>query len=195
LILQLGTDQFILEIDQNFAKISSPKDLIIDSLTGRILATTSIISASSFEAFDATVRSSGEYVFREAVPIFKFPLPAETASTSFVSVSRVISPSEIISPISQLSNTQRKYAFLINLADDIPQTSSSTWQIVDLSTGATTTFQIQGHQMTSLDEGKPVLTNFMSLPENNWKLEVSVPSSSYKIRIFNILLLVFDQLQ
>jgi len=195
LILQLGSDQFLLEIDSNFARISSPKDLIINSLTGHILATTSVISASSFVAYDATVRAPGEYVFREAIPIFKYPLPAETATTSFVEVSRVISPSEIISPISQLQNTQREYAFLINMADDIPQTSSSTWQIFDVTASTTfATFTIAGHGMSSLDEGKPVLTNFMSLPSNDWRLKVSVPSASYKIRIFNILLLVFDKL-
>jgi len=194
LILQLGSDQFILEIDSNFARISSPKDLIINSLTGRILATTSIISASSFEAFDATVRSSGEYVFREAIPIFKFPIPAETASTSFVRVSRVISPSDVISPISQLPNTQRKYAFLINMADDISTTSSSTWRIFETENAITfLTFQIQGNNMASFEEGKPILTNFMDLPTEKWQLEVSVPSGN-KIRIFNILLLVFDQL-
>jgi DNA-binding transcriptional MerR regulator len=194
LILQLGSNQFILELNSNSAKITSPQNLIINSLTGQILATTSIISASSFVSADATVRSSGEYVFREAVPIFKYPLPAETQTTTYVQVSRYFASGETNSQIPTLTSTQRKYAFLINLADNIPQTASSSWRIYRPSAATTyTTFEIQGNAMSSLDEGKPILTSFMDLPANDWQLEVAVPSGS-KIRIFNILMLVFDKL-
>jgi len=194
LILKLGNDQFILEIDPSFAKISSPKDLIINSLTGHIFATTSIISASSFRASDATVRAPGEYVFREAIPIFKYPVPAQTQSPNFVQISRYFAPGETISSIPTLPSAQREYAFLINMADDIPLNSSSTWRIYrPLINEVYTTFQIQGQQMSSLEMGKPILTDFLNLPEDDWRLEVSVPYGK-SIRIFNILLLVFDKI-
>jgi len=134
-------------------------------------------------------------VFREAIPIFKYPIPAETQSTNFVPISRYFNPGETISTIPQLPKTNRKYAFLINMADNIPSNSSSTWRIFRPQANATyTTFEFSGQNQTSLDEGRPRLTEFLDLPDDDWRLEVLVPSG-YKIRVFSILLLVFDQLQ
>jgi len=36
------------------------------------------------------------------------------------------------------------------------------------------------------------LTSFIDLPNNDWQLEVGIPSGA--IRIFNVLLLTFDQI-
>ncbi len=181
------------EIEENTTTISASSTLYINSLTGQIIASDATLTATSFVASDATVRSIGEYVFREAIPIFKYPVPAQTESTNFVQISRYFSSGETISSISKLKGSQRKYAFLINMADDIPTNSSSTWRIYRPSANATyTSFTIQGNAMASLEEGKPILTDFMDLPDDDWRLEVSVPSGK-KLRVFNILLLVFDQ--
>jgi len=194
LLLEYGNLNYLkFEIEENTTTISASSTLYINSLTGQIIASDATLTATSFVASDATVRSIGEYVFREAIPICKYPVPAQTESTNFVQISRYFSSGETISSISKLKGSQRKYAFLINMADDIPTNSSSTWRVYRPSANATyTSFTIQGNAMTSLEEGKPILTDFMNLPDDDWRLEVSVPAGR-KLRVFNILLLVFDQ--
>ncbi|GAI26379.1 unnamed protein product, partial [marine sediment metagenome] len=186
------------------SEILSSKTMIINSLTGEIrlggdvdyfYATSSEIWGKTFVSTDATVRKSGEKVFRGAIPIFRFPVPAQTNSTSFVAVSREISTTTLNAALPEsLPGTDRKIAFLINFADDIPTSASSTW-LVDLKTGTDTEFTFTGQNLSSLEEGKPYLSDFYLLPDNDWQLEVKVPASDRTIRIFNILLLAYDQIQ
>jgi hypothetical protein len=91
-----------------------------------------------------------------------------------------------------LPGAARKFAFLINFADDIPISTNSTW-LVDLTVGSDIEFYPTGQNLSVLNEGVPYLSKFISPPENNWQLKVKVPSGN-KIRIFNILLFVYDQI-
>ena len=202
--------QFILKYDNNnylsFAindeqsLITASKEMVINSLTGEVrlantvnyfYATSSEIWGKTFVSTDATVREAGELIFRQATPIFRFPIPAQTTSTEFVRVSREFSDLNFLP--SSISSTTRKYALLINFADDIPQTASSTWRIFRPTASSTySTFKFQGQGLSSLNEGVPHLTSIMDLPSSDWQLEVKVPSG-YKIRIYNILLLAYDR--
>jgi len=202
--------QFILKYDDNnylsFAindeqsLITASKKMVIDSLTGEVkladnvnylYATSSEIWGKTFVSADATARGKGELIFRQATPIFRFPVPAQTASTEFVRVSREFSDLNFLP--SSISSTTRKYAFLINFADNVPQTASSTWRIFQPTASSTySTFEFSGQSLSSLEEGVPHLTSIMDLPTSDWQLEVKVPSG-YEIRIYNILLLAYDR--
>jgi len=196
LILKYDDGNFLqFLISSTSTTILASKDLYINSLTGEIIASDATVTAHTFRADDATVRAPQEYVFRQSIPIFKFPTPAQTASTSFIQVSRYFAQTETLDTLPPtLPNTTRKYGFLINEADDIPTSASSTWRIFRPAiSAASSTFELSGQNQTSFDVGKPRLIGFTDLPNDDWQLEVQVPSGN-TIRIFNIFLLVYDQL-
>ena len=198
---------FKISLLSDKAQIESTKDIVINSLTGQILtgpnvtlfdASSSTIKGLTFISADndSTVRKSGEKVLRTMIPIFKFPLPAQTTSTSFVAITREISTSTLNSLLpSQLPGSQRKFAILLNFADNIPTNNYSYWQI-DFSNLADINFQFSGQGLSNLDEGishlKDDLTNLLN---DNWTLKVKVENANYKIRIFNAFLIVYDQIQ
>ncbi len=200
-ILKYDDDNYLkIAVNDEQSLITASKKMVIDSLSGEVrladnvnylYATSSEIRGKTFVSVDATARGKGELIFRQATPIFRFSVPAQTASTEFVRVSREFSDLNFLP--SSISSTTRKYALLINFADDIPQTASSTWRIFQPTASSTySTFEFSGQSLTSLEEGVPHLTSIMDLPTSDWQLEVKVPSG-YKIRIYNILLLAYDR--
>ena len=186
------------------AEISSSKTMFINSLTGQVAlggdvnlfnAYNATIAGATFisTTTDSTVRKSGEMVFQGSVPIFVFPFPAQTTSTEFVALSKEISPASLnLTLPDQLPGATRKFAFLANFADDILATASSTW-LVDVTGGGDIEFYFAGQNLAQFDQGNPFLSDFISPPTNNWQLKAKVPLSN-KIRIFNILLLVYDEI-
>lgn len=205
LVLKYDDDNYLnFSIDDTQTLITASKKLIIDSLTGEIKlgdnvtlfnATSSTIWGTTFvsAASDSTVRKSGELVFRASLPIFLYPVPSQTTFTEFVAISREISTSTLNAALPDtLPGTTRKFAFLLNFADDIPTNASSTWS-VDLTVGTDIEFYLAGQNLPQLNEGVPHLSNFIQSPENNWQLKVKVPSGK-TIRIFNIFLLIYDQI-
>jgi hypothetical protein len=139
---------------------------------------------------------SGTKLLRASLPIFKYPNPAQTATTSFVNVSIKVSTSslaEVLPP--QIPGSQRKFAFLLKFADNIPTTASSTFRI-DFDTLSDLDFEFQGQNLSSLETGILHLKDeFLNLTNDNWILKAKVPSSSYTLRIFNIFLLCYDEIQ
>ncbi len=205
LVLKYDDDNYLnFSINATQTLITASKKLIIDSLTGEIKlgdnvtlfnATSSTIWGATFvsAANDSTVRKSGELVFRASLPIFLYSVPAQTTSTEFVAVSREVSTSTLNAALPDtLPGTTRKFAFLLNFADDILTSASSTW-LVDLTVGTDIEFYLAGQNLSQFNEGVPHLSNFIQSPENNWQLKVKVPSGK-TIRIFNIFLLVYDQI-
>jgi len=209
LVLRYGDGDYLnFAIDDEQSLIEASKRLVLNSLTGEIRLGDNV---NIFDAFgaevrgatfiststDSTVRKSGELVFRASLPVFRFPMAAQTTSTNNVVVSKVFSTTDSLSLTTppQLPGTERVYAFLINFADDIATSSNSNWRIYR-PTAATESFafQLSGQGPISLEIGNPHLTATTTLPDNDWQLEVSVPSTDRTIRIFNIFLLVFDQI-
>jgi DNA-binding transcriptional MerR regulator len=137
---------------------------------------------------------SGTKLLRASLPIFKYPNPAQTATTSFVNVSIKVSTSslaEVLPP--QIPSSQRKFALLLKFADNIPETASSTFRI-DFDTLSDLDFEFQGQNLSSLETGILHLKDeFLNLANDNWILKAKVPSSSYTLRIFNIFLLCYDE--
>lgn len=187
-------------ISSGEAKISSPLKILIDTTNGEVKlsdnvnlfnANVATVQAATFISNDATVRKSGERVFRGSSVVFKYPIPTQTSNTNYVFLTPLISnTAEIFPP--QISGTQRRYAFVINFADDIPVSASSTW-IVDFTNNPDIEFSFSGQNLSDLKEGFPHLTTPFSFPNDSWRLGVKVPSG-YHIRVFNILLLAYDLL-
>jgi len=48
--------------------------------------------------------------------------------------------------------------------------------------------------MNASPEGLPYLTNVVSIPDNDWQVEVKVPAGK-TIRIFQIYLVAYDKIQ
>jgi hypothetical protein len=171
-----------LSITSTSSEILTSKTMNFNSLTGEI-------------KFWGTSLKKGDYVLRASLPIFKFPLPAQTTSTEFVAVSKEISPSLLSASLpDSFSGSQRMFALLLNFADDIPQTASSSWRI-NFSTLPDIDFEFQGQALSSLDVGFPHFKKeIQGLTDDSWQLEVKVPAGG-TIRIFNAFLLVFDKIQ
>ena len=192
-------------INATQTEILSSKTMVINSLTGEIRlgnnvnlfnATSSTVWGRTFISpdNDSTVRKVGELVLRNSTPIFRYPVSSQTASTTFIRISKYFpDPLDFLPPA--LPGTTRKFAFLINFADDIATNASSTWRVYrPAAVATTTTFYFAGQNLPSLEEGTPHLSSFYTLPTDDWQLEVKVPPGN-TIRIFNILLLTYDQVQ
>jgi hypothetical protein len=184
LILKYEDNNYLkFSLTSTSSEIFSSSTLAFNSLTGEM------------KFFDTSIKK-GDKILRASIPIFKFPVAAQTNSTDFVSITPEISPSTLNSVLPpQFPGSQRKFAFLINFADNIPTNSSSTWQI-DFSTLSDVDFEFSGQNLPSLDTGVSHLKDDVSgLLDDNWVLKAKVPDSQYTLRIFNIFLLCYDQIQ
>ena len=156
-----------------------------------------IITSGNFvDVGGATVRAVGERVFRGAVSIYRYGIPAETGSTNWVRISKEFESGNshpLVSTPEILPGSERVYRLAISYSDDIPTNSSSTWKIAKVSDDSTiATFNVPGVGASSLEEPRPYLTQELPIPNDDWKIELKVPSGN-KIRIFNIFLLAFDK--
>lgn len=186
------------------SSLVASKTLIIDSLTGAIRtgtnttlfdASLATVQGATFisGASDSTVRKSGEMVFRGAAPIFRYAIPSQSSSTSYIRVSKYFDNALTVFPTA-LPGSVRKYAFLINSADDIAPVSNSEWRIYRPGAGVEhSTFNLPGLQMANLTEGLARMSAYQTLPVDDWQLEVRVPATK-TIRVFNVLLLAYDQI-
>jgi len=157
-----------------------------------------IITSGNFvDVGGATVRAVGERVFRGAVSIYRYGIPAETGSTNWVRISKEFESGNshpLVSTPEILPGSERVYRLAISYSDDIPTNSSSTWKIAKVSDDSTiATFNVPGVGTSSLEEPRPYLTEELPIPNDDWKIELKVPSGN-KIRIFNIFLVAFDKI-
>ena len=157
-----------------------------------------IITSGNFvDVGGATVRAVGERVFRGAVSIYRYGIPAETGSTNWVRISKEFESGNshpLVSTPEILPGSERVYRLAISYSDDIPTNSSSTWRIAKISDDSTiATFNVPGVGASSLEEPRPYLTEELPIPNDDWKIELKVPSGN-RIRIFNIFLVAFDKI-
>lgn len=185
--------QLLLQRDNNtYLKFS------ISSTSSNILASGALVFdslANEIKFFQTSIKK-GDKVLRAAIPIFKFQIPTETSSTTFVAITREISPTQLNSILPpKLEGSQRKFALLISFADNIPTNASSSWMI-DFLTQPDINFEFRGQNLPSLIEGVPHLQdNLLNLEADTWSLKIKLPNSNYKLRVFNVFLLAYDQIQ
>ena len=173
-------------------------DIILDPASGKItLGTTDYIrTASGYE-----IGKVDTLILREMIPILGFDLPPQTASTSYVTISRTL---ENYPFVATTTGTSRVHKFVIRYVDDLPVASSSDWRIWNVTDSTTTaTFTVAGCNETDFATAKGktqiVETSIPGGPGNDksWRLDIKIPSaqSGKKIRIFEVFLAAYDKIQ
>jgi hypothetical protein len=139
---------------------------------------------------------SGKQVLREMIPIFGFDLPAQTATTSYVKISRTVAGYPF-SPAD--TGSTRVHRFVIRYTDNLPLASSTNWRVATTTGSAFSTFTLPGRNNSALDSGTATTTPDVAIPTDGtgWWLEVqslaAYPNNS--IRVFQIFLAAYDQIQ
>lgn len=154
-------------------------DLFTVTDDGRVLFRTHLLAGT------------GKQVLREMIPILGFDLPVQTATTSFVAISRIIedhpfSPAE--------TGTTRVHKFVIRYAD-ATTTASTDWRVWNV-TGATTTasFSVPPTPSTNIEAGRAHVTGSVAIPPttDDWRLELRTPGTA--IRVFQVFLAAYDEM-
>jgi len=173
-------------------------DIILDPASGKItLGTTDYIrTASGYE-----IGKVDTLILREMIPILGFDLPPQTASTSYVTISRTL---ENYPFVATTTGTTRVHKFVIRYVDDLPTASSSDWRIWNVTDSTTTaSFTVAGCNETDFTTAKGktqiVETSIPGGPGNNksWRLDIKIPAaqSGKKIRVFEVFLAAYDKIQ
>jgi len=146
-----------------------------------------IRTASGYE-----IGKAGKQVLREMIPVFGFDLPAQTATTSYVQISRTIEDYPF--PDADAGAT-RIHKFIIRYAD-ATTTASTTWRVYNETVGTTTaTFEVPATASTNLDKGEVYITSNVAIPTNtdDWRLDLLTPGTA--VRIYQIFLAAYDEIQ
>jgi hypothetical protein len=152
------------------------------------------------------IRTSGGYeigragtqILRGMIPILGFDLPVQTATTSFVQISRKVQACDFPSAA---TGTTRVYKFVIRYTDTLPTASSTNWRVSTTTGAAYSTFTLPGVDDDDLATGtvEIVEPSAPGVPCNTypWWLEVqSLPTyPNNKIKVFQIFLAAYDQIQ
>jgi hypothetical protein len=189
-----------LSLPQSIAATATPTfaGLFLNGLldvTGNI-DVSGVVTAGTFISgvADASVRKTGEEIFRLSASIFPYALPADTGSSGFVRVSKEFTSvydNPIASAPTPIPGTTRVYKFVIKYADSIPTLDDSTWRVYKSSTGTTIdTFALGGMNKVDLDEPEIIVTDPVIIPTDDWRLEVSTPAG--RLRVMDIHLAAFD---
>jgi len=143
----------------------------------------------------AATRLSGEEVLVGIVPIFGYDYPAQTKSGSFKDVSRIIEANPFPA---EATGTTRAYKFIIRYADDYASGNTTSWNLYDVTTPASSVaFSINSSPTTDLEKGvveiKDADTNMAALIDgsDDWNLQVHTDGTK-SIRIYSIDLAAYD---
>jgi len=186
--LSLGLDgdgNLILTSDTKLTITAGDNDIVIDTGSG----TLQIPSGRITVAGDAVLTEPGQEVLRGMIPIFGFDLPAQTASTSYVTVSRII---EDYAFPDNASGTTRVHKFVIRYGDDIAVDASSTWQVYTNSEYST--FTVPGCNSTSTQGKAYIASSTIPVDSTDWQLKVKTPTVPTAIRIYQIFLAAYDKM-
>ena len=167
-------------------------NIILNAKSGEIKAAS---NNTFYTANGNPIRKSGELLFRASVIIFRYSMPAQTSSSTFIRISKHFDNTADISFPAAAAGTTRVYKLAINYSDNIATTASSTWRIVDSSDPNDPSyyyFYLPGQGLSNLEESRPYLTGEVTIPDKDWQVEVKVPSG-HKIRIFQIYLIAYDE--
>ncbi len=170
-------------------------DIILDPGSGKITLTAGdyIQTASGY-----AIGQQNTEILREMIPILGFDLPAQTATTSYVKISRTIQ-NYPFSPAA--TGTTRIHKLVIRYTDSLPLASSTNWKVATTTTGSGySTFTLNGcNQSTStLDSGRATTTS-VTIPTSTtpWWLEVQsqAPYPNNVLKVFEIFLAAYDRIQ
>jgi hypothetical protein len=167
-------------------------DITIDSASGKIVlgAGDYIVTNSGYE-----IGKAGTEILRQMIPIFGFDLPAQTATTSYVKISRTIDDYPF-PPAA--TGTVRVHKFVVRYTDNLPLASSTNWRVATTTGSAFSSFNLPGRNDSSLANGLATTTQDVNIPTDgtDWWLEVKSqePYDTYKIKVFQIFLAAYDKI-
>ncbi len=162
-------------------------DIILDPATGEIrlaTTTTQILTSGGGPAS----RLAGEQILREMIPIFGFDLPAQTATTSYVQISKTL---EDYPFSSALSGTTRIHKLVFRY-------SASTTNAIDVhvatTSGAYSAFTLSVPASTDLDKGEAT-TTAVTIPTDStaWWIEAKTATTNDAVRFYQIFLAAYDE--
>jgi len=145
------------------------------------------------------IRAAGEEILRGSAPIFGFDLPARTASTSFVPVSRAVAL-ETLSLPEPMAGTTRVYRLSIRYSNASASTTAENFSLGIYDLGAATTtseLKISYSSTGDLDEGAVYLTEPVTIPAApgaKWRVEAKT-NPGIIIQIFQINLQAYDRIR
>ncbi len=138
------------------------------------------------------MRASGEEIMRGMAPIFGFDMPARTASTGYIAVSREL---EDYPFPAAMTGTTRVHKFVIRYADTV--NTQTTWQVYNTTDSAQTAeFTVPASASSNLEKGEAYTTGEIAVPvdTDDWRLDVKVADGSGgTIQIYQIFLAAYDR--
>ena len=146
-----------------------------------------IRTASGYE-----IGKAGKQVLREMIPVFGFDLPAQTATTSYVQISKTIQDY----PFSSVSaGAVRVHKFIIRIGASTT-TATTTWRVYNETDSTTTaTFDLALDQSTDLEKGEVYISGDINIPTDtdDWRLDVQTNGNT--VRVYQIFLAAYDEIQ
>ncbi|MFZ3100272.1 MAG: hypothetical protein WA103_03540 [Minisyncoccales bacterium] len=140
----------------------------------------------------AAIGASGEEIMRGMAPIFGFDMPARTASTDYIAVSRELEDYPFPEP---MTGTTRVHKFVIRYADTV--NTQTTWRVYNTTDSAVAaTFTVPASASSNLEKGEVYTTAAVTVPDDtdDWRLDVSVADGSGgTIQIYQIFLAAYDR--
>jgi hypothetical protein len=149
-----------------------------------------VAPGDQFYIGDVLVMGTNQEIIRGVVPIFGFDLPAQTATTSFVQVSRIV---ENYPFPTSIPGTVREHKFIIRYAS-ATTTAGTTWRVYDTDHGTTiATFSVPATESTDLNSGQIYITGAVTIPTDGTDWRLDVQTSGAAIRIYQIFLVAVDR--
>ena len=165
-------------------------DEIVFNPAGSSSGIVRVAPGDQFYIGDVLVMGTNQEIIRGVVPIFGFDLPAQTATTSFVQVSRVVENYPFPSAI---PGTVREHKFVIRYAS-ATTTAGTTWRVFNTDSGTTiATFTVPPTESTDLDAGHIYITPAVTIPTDGTDWRLDVQTSGAAIRIYQIFLMAIDR--
>ena len=162
------------------------QDIILDPSSGRILLTSGswIETDSGFE-----IGKSGTENLREMIPIMGFDLPVQTASTSYVQISRVI---ERYPFLGAATGTDRVHKLAFRYAAST--TAPIEFRVFTNTEYSTSTLPVP--QTANVDQGEAHIVE-IDIPTGTtaWRLEIRTPDVPSVVRVFQVFLAAYDVIQ
>lgn len=192
-ILQNSTPLSFLTIDAS-GKLTlysrGGQDIVLDADSGAVR----IAPGDTLYVDNIAIGGEGKIV--GIIPIFGFEMPVQTATTTFVRVSRTLENYPFPNPT---SGTTRIHKLVIRYADTLPTASSTNWRIATTTGSAYYSFTLPGtandFSSDSGIKGRAAIVQ-VNIPTDGtpWWIEVQSipPYPNNKIRIFQIFLVAFD---
>lgn len=194
--LSLGLDgdgNLILTSNTKLTITAGNNDIVIDTGTGTLRVPSGRITVEN----DAVLTEPGQQILRGMVPIFGFDLPAQTASTSYVTTTRVV---ENYTFPANASGTTRVHKLVFRYSAST--TAAIDFQIYNITAGTTTASTLPDPVSDDLDKGNVyIATSTIPTPAtigpgdaDDWVVKVKTPDVPSVVRIFQIFLAAYDQM-